>query len=256
MFREYLIVLLLSHIIGDFYFQTIKMAEKKEENPKWLLFHCLAYMGAFLIIGLPAFSLRLFIIVLLLGILHAIVDITKSFYIKKLISLNKISIIIRRQLYIADQAAHIICLIITAYIMTIRNVDIDLHNMAINFFNNIGISYASALRWIMAFLLVHKPANVTISYLISTYRPMENEHQSIESKPYIASRFIGTIERIIILIFISIQQYPAIGLVLTAKSIARYDEISKNKMSAEYYLLGTLLSTVFAIVASFVIKQT
>ena len=68
---------------------------------------------------------------------------------------------------------------------------------------------------------------------------------------YMAGRFIGTLERIVILIFITIGQYSAIGLVLTAKSIARYDEIAKNKITAEYYLLGTLLSTVFVIILSF-----
>ena len=45
-----------------------------------------------------------------------------------------------------------------------------------------------------------------------------------------------------------------IGLVLTAKSIARYDRISKDKDFAEYYLLGTLLSTAIAIVAAFGVK--
>ena len=44
-------------------------------------------------------------------------------------------------------------------------------------------------------------------------------------------------------------QYSAVGLVLTAKSIARksiarYDRISKDQSFAEYYLLGTLLSTI------------
>lgn len=66
-------------------------------------------------------------------------------------------------------------------------------------------------------------------------------------------RFIGTLERIIMLIFLSIGQYSAIGLVLTAKSIARYDRISKEKNFAEYYLLGTLISTVVAIVVSFIL---
>lgn len=68
-----------------------------------------------------------------------------------------------------------------------------------------------------------------------------------------AGRFIGTLERIIMLIFLSIGQYSAIGLVLTAKSIARYDRISKEKNFAEYYLLGTLISTVVAIVVSFIL---
>ena len=53
-------------------------------------------------------------------------------------------------------------------------------------------------------------------------------------------------------IFISIGQYSAVGLVLTAKSIARYDRISKDQAFAEYYLLGTLLSTICAVIAALI----
>jgi hypothetical protein len=44
------------------------------------------------------------------------------------------------------------------------------------------------------------------------------------------------------------NQYAAMGLVLTAKSIARYDKITKDEKFAEYYLLGTLLSTASVVV--------
>ena len=37
---------------------------------------------------------------------------------------------------------------------------------------------------------------------------------------------------------------------MTAKSIARYDRISKDQEFAEYYLLGSLLSTICAIAAA------
>ena len=46
------------------------------------------------------------------------------------------------------------------------------------------------------------------------------------------------------LIFLSLGQYSALGLVLTAKSIARYDKITKDPDFAEYYLLGTLMSVI------------
>jgi hypothetical protein len=62
-----------------------------------------------------------------------------------------------------------------------------------------------------------------------------------------AEGFIGLLERLIMLILLSINQYSAIGLVLTAKSIARYNKITENQEFAEYYLLGTLLSTVIVI---------
>ncbi len=67
-----------------------------------------------------------------------------------------------------------------------------------------------------------------------------------------AGRIIGTLERIIMLFFINICQYSSIGLVLTAKSIARYDKISKNQSFAEYYLLGTLLSTISVLIISLI----
>ena len=51
----------------------------------------------------------------------------------------------------------------------------------------------------------------------------------------------------IMVLFTSMNQYSAIGFVLTAKSIARYERISREQDFAEYYLLGTLLSTIVAI---------
>ena len=35
-FREFFMLLLLSHVIGDFYFQTETMADKKTKSLKWV----------------------------------------------------------------------------------------------------------------------------------------------------------------------------------------------------------------------------
>lgn len=99
--------------------------------------------------------------------------------------------------------------------------------------------------------VVHKPANILISKILSQYRPEDKDEGRTRDNN--AGRFIGTLERIIILIFIAAGQYGAIGLVLTAKSIARYDKIVKNPEFAEYYLLGTLLSTTVAVITSFLL---
>lgn len=87
--------------------------------------------------------------------------------------------------------------------------------------------------------------------MLAVYRPKDKERGRKQDNN--AGRFIGTIERIIMLIFLSIGQYSAIGLVLTAKSIARYDKIAKEPEFAEYYLLGTLLSTLAVVITSFII---
>jgi len=70
-----------------------------------------------------------------------------------------------------------------------------------------------------------------------------------------AGRKIGTIERMIMLIFLSRNQFAALGFVLTAKSIARYDKITKDEKFAEYYLLGTLVSTLCVIIGRMLILE-
>ena len=83
---------------------------------------------------------------------------------------------------------------------------------------------------------------------MKSYKPIDKK----EKNTIRAGRMIGTFERIIMLFFLSIQQYSSIGLVLTAKSIARYNKISEDQIFAEYYLLGTLLSTICVLLISIV----
>lgn len=52
----------------------------------------------------------------------------------------------------------------------------------------------------------------------------------------------------------NINQYSAVGLILTAKSIARYERISKDQEFAEYYLIGTLTSVLFSILLYLAIR--
>jgi hypothetical protein len=62
-----------------------------------------------------------------------------------------------------------------------------------------------------------------------------------------AGRAIGILERAIIVPLVFVEAYGAIGLVLAAKSIARFEQL-KNRKFAEYYLIGTLASLSFGII--------
>ncbi len=112
-----------------------------------------------------------------------------------------------------------------------------------------GLSKLKSVSWMTALLLIHKPVNIAIQKMLTVYRP-QKKTDTIASD-YNAGRFIGTVERCVMLILMAIRQYSASGLVLTAKSIARYDKISKESDFAEYYLLGTLLSLLSVIMVSF-----
>ena len=52
---------------------------------------------------------------------------------------------------------------------------------------------------------------------------------------------IGIIERVLVFSLVLVNQYTAITIVFAAKSIARFNDL-KDRKTAEYYLIGTLLS--------------
>jgi len=251
MFKEYFILLLLAHVIGDFYFQTSYMSKKKDSNMKWVIIHSLLYWLSTLLVLSPVFSINIFVIGTAAAALHAIIDILKYLYVKKLRKSSKITAGKDRNIFFADQLLHIICLIFIAYMAVLQNIPFRFCSPVLGFFEIIKIDVFAFVCWAAAVLIIHKPANILISKILTIYKPENKDDEN--KKDNNAGRFIGTIERIIILIFLSIGQYAAIGLVLTAKSIARYDKISKEKDFAEYYLIGTLISTLAVIVVSFIL---
>lgn len=64
-----------------------------------------------------------------------------------------------------------------------------------------------------------------------------------------AGRYIGMLERTLILILtlVLVNALPSVVFVLTAKSLARFRELSEIEFG-EYYLVGTLTSTCIALV--------
>lgn len=142
--------------------------------------------------------------------------------------------VIERNIFFLDQLLHFLSIIFITYEIVINDVTIREWKVVEDFFDIVNISEIQIVPWILALLIIHKPANIAIQKLLLVYKP---KNQDVDlKKDNNAGRFIGTIERIIMLIFLAIGQYSAIGLVLTAKSIARYDRISKERDFAEYYL--------------------
>ncbi|HCW04195.1 MAG TPA: hypothetical protein DGK91_06500, partial [Clostridium sp.] len=74
----------------------------------------------------------------------------------------------------------------------------------------------------------------------------------IEPSP-ISGDYIGIFERFIILTLVISEAYSAISFVFTAKSLARFRELD-NRDFVEYYLIGTLMSTVLGISGGLLLK--
>ena len=70
-------------------------------------------------------------------------------------------------------------------------------------------------------------------------------------------KIIGYLERMLILTFVMVNQYAGIGFLVAAKSIFRFSEIKEDndRKEAEYIIIGTFSSFLYAIVISIFIKR-
>lgn len=253
--RMLLLLLLTGHILGDYYFQSERIARHKETDRKALQEHCLVYGLPFgligMLFGLNAWLLGIFFLAFFI---HGAIDIGKAALLKK----NRKGETLERaegRIYLLDQFLHWLSLILLAYFFRGRTEAFVMPGIITGIFAELGIPRLAAFQWALALLLIYRPSNITFRKLFSMYKP-QPEADDPELTPTIngirqeklrAGGIIGVLEKFIALIFLVSGEYMAIGLVLTAKSIARYDKISRSSTFAEYYLIGTLASLIMVL---------
>lgn len=243
-------LIILGHIIGDFYVQTDKIAENKKSSIKYMLLHCMIYT---IIVGACFYILNKSIVEMIkissfILLSHLIIDLIKMKCDKKL---NRYEYMI----FIVDQAVHIIILFSIFYMVKNNLCNQINGNSIIN-----GLDIRTCITTAFAVLICWKPAAILISLVFKVIpktveqadETMENE-SSNENEGVRIGSWIGILEREIILMLGLLGQYGAIGFVLTAKSLARFKQL-ENKSFAEKYLVGTLLSAFIAIVCIVICK--
>lgn len=116
-----------------------------------------------------------------------------------------------------------------------------------------------SLVFFLMFFACGKPANIlTRRILVYLKIDMRDKQQNDEKK---TGRVIGLIERRLIIFFMFIQQFAAIGFLITAKSILRFSDINQSKGEqhnyitdkSEYVLIGTFVSISIAAACGFII---
>ncbi|HBN85444.1 MAG TPA: hypothetical protein DDZ89_16560 [Clostridiales bacterium] len=252
MLSNLLLLCFIGHISGDFYLSKDPVNGKINKFSK-LLVHTGVYIIPFIILFLLfGRSYGLFMVFLWICTAHFLIDlvgffISKSRFTKKLNSKSNQCGLAN---YAIDEFLHILfTLLIGIYFSnpTFNIISVPFIN---DFLKVVNLDLTRALKWVLLVLCIYKPVNITFVKAFSHYKPLEKE-ESVDVKK--AGAVIGFLERFLIIIFINIQQYSAIGLILTAKSIARYDSISKSQDFAEYYLIGTLSSLLSAILLYIII---
>jgi hypothetical protein len=234
------VLFLILHLLGDFYFQSEKLSALKNRYPKYVIIHSLIYFGIFLFsFFIIPVSLDNLEVILFLTLSHFLIDAIKYFLMKIIQSEKN-----RNYLFFVDQLLHFAFIMVLVSRLEFLNPGTVIR----------GAEIASYLRLVLAFLLIGKPSNIVFKKVFSHFKPVDEnlvsdkDAENTEKTFKNAGAAIGILERILILICLIMGLYSSVGLILTAKSIARYDRISKDPTFSEYYLLGTLSSLLFTIV--------
>ena len=225
MWIELFLCLVLAHLVADFVFQTSASCKSKAEK-HWRSVH--QYLHALIVFALAwlaSWDLRFWWGALAIGIAHLCTDIWKSYRPEKV------------TWFALDQELHMGTLALVAWLWFRCN----------DWSMPLGIEpkYVAAA---VAALICWRPANFFIKLMLkyfSVNMPEEN------ASGFNAGALIGTIERWLILIFVCLGRYDALGLLIAAKSIIRFSE--KDTAKTEYVLAGTLLSIFIAVLAGMMV---
>ena len=102
----------------------------------------------------------------------------------------------------------------------------------------------------IAIIVCWKPSNIFIKLMLKHYSVNMPEEKT---GGFNAGALIGDIERWLILVFVLLQRYDAIGLLIAAKSIIRFGDRETTK--TEYVLAGTLMSIFIAVLAGVMVTM-
>lgn len=224
------IKLLLAHLLGDFLLQPLKWVIHKEANKirsKFLYVHVLVHFG---LIMLLLWDLGAWKLALLISLSHYFIDLGKLYSFKWFKN--------KRIPFFLDQLLHIIILFCCAFY---SNLWEQVHNLV------------NQLDWplITAVVFVSFPAAIIMGKLLEGMSDqIELDHKSLPN----AGKYIGIIERLFVLLFILMGRWEAIGLLITAKSVFRFNDLkeSNSRKLTEYILIGTLMSFGIAILTGIV----
>lgn len=252
MIHHLILNLLVAHILGDFYLQTRVSCENKflySVKGKSLWLHALV-IGVLSWVAI--WDMRGWWLALGIMTVHFFTDWLKSYVQLKMdilkVGTNKkiFSGANKRNdlwIFLTDQILHVIILIVGTYVWFSVNNDWK----PVSWLQDFMTCHPLRLKTIIGLLLVLKPANILILLVLETCKVnidtmKEDEHGSFHS-----GELIGWLERGLILLFVIMSQYEAIGFLIAAKSILRFNEASKGDEKSEYVLAGTLLSLAIAL---------
>lgn len=243
-----LIKLIAAHLIGDFLLQTDSLCGMKYSNNASRRLVGLGIHSSIQAILSYVFiaEWKLWIVPLVIFISHFIIDFVKVVCNGK-----------RLPALLIDQLAHYIVIVGLWWMLCSKGKF------------NISTTYLSLSFWgiLTSYIAILAPSSIFIKSFIefegwvpvapqssATSETIQQE-ESLQGLPN-AGKWIGYLERILILTFIYTGNIEGIGFLLAAKSVFRFGELNRAQdiKVTEYVLIGTFVSFTIAIVIGFGVK--
>jgi hypothetical protein len=225
-----LIRLLLAHVCSDFILQTSKIVENKKWFSKSMGLH----------IGIVLISTYVFGGVwkaaLAIGITHWLIDGLKMSGQRRYPGKTT-------YWFIGDQLLHLFTIsVIWAFVL---NRETELGKALV-----IPFTHYKPSLMVLGYATVIWPAGYLIKFATQHMAKTNSntDPSSVVQQIEDGGRLIGQFERIIILTFVLLGQYEAIGFLITGKSIIRFASREEH-IRSEYVLVGTMMSYAFSILA-------
>ena len=228
MWVELFLCLLLAHLMADFALQTSKSCKSKREKKWHSGWHYVHAAIVFVLSWLASFHLEFWWCALVIAVMHFAIDIWKSYREENV------------KWFVVDQVLHIAILGVVAWQwLRFNEWIVPL---------GVGTKYIALL---VAIVVCWKPANIFIKLMLKHYSVnVPNAHTDTG---FNAGALIGNLERWLILAFVIMQRYEALGLLIAAKSIIRFGD--KETAKTEYVLAGTLMSIFIAVMAGLMVMM-
>src|SRR3981189_2530353 len=243
LFRAFLAIY-TAHLLTDFVFQTNRLVEEKRRgrSAAYLLHGLIHYLSAVILPGFvlraSILSLRTHLVSAGLTLVHLLIDFAKIQLAKKY------PVCDGSWAYVSDQLLHFLTVGLAAWLLSPAVPLSELSAVIQNFraipnkFLAVPVVYVGVIfggGYLIRFLVR------SLAEGIKSHSP-ERASEQLQN----AGLYIGWLERFLVVTALLLQSPATVGLILTAKSIARYPEF-KSERFAEYFLIGTLLSISIAI---------
>ena len=240
-----LIQLILAQLISDFVLQTNAMAR----NKRWISWHMVLHIA--LVFICAALFTGLWKLALAVAMMHWLIDSMKAEMARRNTATELV-------LFVGDQVLHIIVTVLLwAYYFDVtallfKSVALPFVNYEISL---ILLGYAVVI-WPVSYLIRFATQGMVKVEVKGPQPPESNAvgaEKKIDDKIEHGGRRIGQFERAIILTFVLLQQYEAIGFLITGKSIIRFAQRDEN-LRSEYVLVGTMMSYAFSIITGVLLR--